>query len=341
MSAKCTLSAIAKGSIVMNLPRRRLLHLLSGAAVSLVSARFAAAENYPTRPVRILVGFAAGGATDIIARLVGQSLSERLGNQFVVENRPGASTNLATEVVVRAPADGHTLLLIGPPAAINVTLYDNLKFNFIRDIVPVAAIVRAPFAVVVDPSFPAKTMAEFIAYAKANPGKLSMATPGSGTGPEMAGELFKLMTGIDMLTVRYRGDAPALTDLMGGQVQVYFAAMPPAIELIKAGKLRPLAVTTAARAAAVPDIPALGELLPGFEASWLSGIGAPKDTPPEIVAKLNRAINEGLADPQIKERLARLGGVPLPMTPDEYKKLLADEIDKWGQVIHAAKIRPE
>ena len=247
------------------------MHLVAGAAVLPAASDFAAAENYPARPVRIVVGFAPGGATDIIARLLAQSLSERLRGQFAVENRPGASTNLATELVVRSPADGYTLLLIGPPAAINATLYDNLSFNFIRDIAPVAAIVRAPFVVVVDPSFPAKTMAEFIAYAKTNPGKLGMATPGNGTGPEMAGELFKLMAGIDMLTVRYRGDAPSLTGLMGGQVQVYFCAMPSGVELIKAGKLRPLAATTAARADGLPDVPTLGELLPGFEASWLPG----------------------------------------------------------------------
>ena len=317
------------------------MHLVAGAAVLPAASDFAAAENYPARPVRIVVGFAPGGATDIIARLLAQSLSERLGGQFAVENRPGASTNLATELVVRAPADGYTLLLIGPPAAINVTLYDNLSFNFIRDIAPVAAIVRAPFVVVVDPSFPAKTMAEFIAYAKANPGKLGMATPGNGTGPEMAGELFKLMAGIDMLTVRYRGDAPSLTGLMGGQVQVYFCAMPSGVELIKAGKLRPLAVTTAARADGLPDVPTLGELLPGFEASWLSGVGAPKDTPTDIIAKLNGAINATLADRKFKERLAELGGVPLVMAPDEYKKLLASEIDKWGKVIRSANIRPE
>jgi tripartite-type tricarboxylate transporter receptor subunit TctC len=328
-------------SIAVKLPRRRFLHLLASAAAWPTATDFAAAQSFPTRPVRIVVGFAAGGATDIIARLVAQSLSERLGSQVVVENRPGASTNLATDVVVRAPADGHTLLLIGPPAAINVTLYDNLKFNFVRDIAPVAAIVRAPFVIVVDPSFPAKTMADFIAYAKANPGKLSMATPGHGTGPEMAGELFKLMTGIDMLTVRYRGDAPSLTGLMGGEVQVYFCAMPSGVELVKAGRLRPLAVTTGARADGLPDVPTVGELLPGFEASWLSGIGAPRDTPAEIIAKLNREINAGLADPAFKERLAKLGGVPLVMTPDEYKKLLADETEKWGKVIRAANIKPE
>jgi tripartite-type tricarboxylate transporter receptor subunit TctC len=325
----------------VQLPRRRFLHLLATAAAWPAAADFAAAQSYPTRPVHIIVGFAAGGATDIIARLVAQSLSQRFGSQVVVENRPGASTNLATDVVVRAPADGYTLLLIGPPAAINATLYDNLKFDFIRDIAPVAAIVRVPYVIVVDPSFPAKTMADFIAYAKANPGKLGMATPGKGTGPEMAGELFKLMAGIDMLTVRYRGDAPSLTGLMGGEVEVYFCAMPSAVEFIKAGRLRPLAVTTAARVDGLPDVPTLGELLPGFEASWLSGIGAPRDTPAEIIARLNSEINASLADPAFKERLAKLGGTPLVMTPDEYKKLLADEIEKWGKVIRAANIRPE
>jgi tripartite-type tricarboxylate transporter receptor subunit TctC len=323
------------------IPRRGFLHLVVGAAAVPVACDFAAAQSYPVRPVRIIVGFAAGGATDIIARLLAQSLSERLDMQFAVENRPGASANLATELVVRAPADGYTLLLIGPPAAINVTLYDNLNFNFVRDIAPVAAIVRAPFVVVVDPSFPARTMADFIAYARANPGKLSMATPCNGTGPEMAGELFKLMTGIDLLTVRYRGDAPSLTGLLGGQVQVYFCAMPPAVELIRAGKLRPLAVTTAARADALPDVPSLGELLPGFEASWLSGIGVPKDTSTQIITKLNNEINASLADLKFKERLAELGGVPLVMRPDEYKTLLTAEIEKWGNVIRTAKIRPE
>jgi tripartite-type tricarboxylate transporter receptor subunit TctC len=325
--------------MVMKLPRREFLRLAAGAAVLRVTA--ASAQAYPARPVHIMVGFAAGGATDIVARLAAQALSERLGSQFVVENRPGASANLATELVVRAPADGYTLLLIGPPAAINATLYDNLKFDFVRDIVPVAALIRAPFVVVVEPSFPAKTMAEFIAYAKAHPGKLSMATPGNGTAPEMAGALFKMMTGIDMLTVRYRGDAPALTDLMGGQVQVYFSAMPPAVELIKAGKVRALAVTTAARSQALPDVPALAELLPGFEASWLSGIGAPKNTPADIVDKLNRAINASLADPAMKQRLAQLGGVPLAMTPAEYGKLIAGETEKWGKVIRAANIKPD
>jgi tripartite-type tricarboxylate transporter receptor subunit TctC len=328
-------------AIAVNLPRRRFLRLAAGVAAVPALSRRALALDYPTRPVRIIVGFAAGGATDIIARLVAQALSDRLGQQFGVENRLGASANVATELVVRAPADGYTLLLIGPPAAINATLYDNLNFVFARDIAPVAPVVRAPFVVVVQPSFPAKTMAEFIDYAEANPGKLSMATPGNGTGPEMAGELFKLMTGIDMLTVRYRGDAPGLTGLLGGQVQVYFCTMPPAVELIKAGKLRPLAVTTAARSGVLPDVPTLGELLPDYEASWLAGVGAPKDTPPEIIAKLNREINASLVDPKFKERLVELGGVPLVMTPGEYKALLADETAKWAKVIHAANIRPD
>jgi tripartite-type tricarboxylate transporter receptor subunit TctC len=299
------------------------------------------AQSYPARPVRLIVGFAPGGATDIIARLVGQWLTQRLGRQVIIENRPGASTNLATEAVARADPDGYTLLLIGPPAAINPTLYDNLNFNFTRDIAPVAAIVRAPFVVVVEPSFPAKTMAEFIAYALANPGKITMATPGNGTGPEMAGELFKMTTGIEMITVRYRGDAPALTDLMARHVDVYFSAMPSAVEFIKAGKVRALAVTTATRSDALPEVPTIGELLPGFEASWLSGIGAPKNTPFEIVEKLNGEINAGIADPTIKERLANLGGVPLPLTATQYSQLINDEIDKWGKVIRAANIKPE
>jgi tripartite-type tricarboxylate transporter receptor subunit TctC len=325
----------------MKLPRRNFLRLTAGAAAMPALPRLAAALDYPTRPVRIIVGFAAGGATDIVARLVAQSLSERLGRQFVVENRPGASSNLATEVVVRAPADGYTLLLIGSAAVINVTLYDNLNFNLIRDIAPIAAIVRTPYVVVVEPSFPATTIAEFIAYAKANPGRINMATPGNATGPEVAGELFKLITGINMLTVRYRGDTPSLTALMGGQVQVYFSGMSPAVELIKAAKLRALAVTTAARSDALPDIPTLGELLPGYEASWLCGIGAPKATPSEIIDRLNGEINAALADPKLKERLVELGGVPLPMTPAGYSKLLADETAKWAKVIRAANIQPE
>ena len=325
----------------MKLHRRGFLGLAAGAVVAPNAPRMAVAQSYPARPVYLIVGFAPGGATDIIARLAGQCLSERLGRQVIVENRPGASTNLATQAVVRAPPDGYTLLLIGPPAAINATLYPNLSFNFIRDIAPVAALVRVPYVVVVEKSFPAASMDELIAYAKAKPGKISMATPGNGTGPEMAGELFKMMTGIDMVTVRYRGDAPALTDLMAKQVDVYFAALPPALEFIKAGRLRALAVTTATRSDVLPEVPTVGELLPGFEASWLSGVGAPASTPGEIVERLNRETNACLAAPLIKERLAMLGGAPLPLTADEYKKLMADEIEKWAAVIRAANIRPE
>jgi tripartite-type tricarboxylate transporter receptor subunit TctC len=325
----------------MKLHRRGLLALAAGALAAPNAPRMAIAQSYPARPVYLIVGFAAGGATDIIARLIGQCLSERLGRQVIIENRPGASTNLATQAVARGAPDGYTLLVIGPPAAINATLYTNLNFNFVRDIAPVAALVRVPFVIVVEKSFPATTMAEFIAYARAKRGKISMATPGNATGPEMAGELFKMMTGIDMLTVRYRGDAPALTDLMGGQVDVYFAALPPALEFIRAGRLRPLAVTTATRSDVLPEVPTVGELLPGFEASWLSGIGAPRSTPAEIVERLNSEANACLATSFMRERLAKLGAVPLPLTAAEYNKLMVDEIEKWGAVIRAANIRPE
>ena len=275
----------------MKLPRRQFLHLAAGAAALPAVSRIAWAQAYPTRPVRIIVGFAAGGAADIIARLIGQWLSERLGQPFVIENRPGAGSNIATEAVVRAPPDGYTLLLVGTANAINATLYDKLNFNFIRDIAPVAGIIRVPNVMVVNPSVPAKTVPEFIAYAKANPGKINMASGGIGTAAHVSGELFKMMAGVDMVHVPYRGAAPALTDLLGGQVQVMFASMPSSIEHIRAGKLRALAVTTATRSEALPDIPTVGEFVPGYEASAWYGVGAPKDTPAEIVDKLNKEIN--------------------------------------------------
>ena len=280
--------------------------------------------------------FAPGGGADIIARLIGQWLSERLGQPFIIENRPGAGSNIATEAVVHAPADGYTLLLVSPANAINATLYDKLNFNFIRDIAPVAGIIRVPNVMVVNPSVPAKTVPEFIAYAKANPGKLNMASAGIGTAPHVAGELFKMMAGVDMVHVPYRGDGPALTDLIGGQVQVMFAAMPSSIEYIRAGKLRALAVTTATRSEALPDIPTVGDFVPGYEASGWYGIGAPKNTPAEIIDKLNKEINAGLADPKIKARLADLGGTVLPGSPADFGKLIADETEKWAKVIKFA-----
>jgi tripartite-type tricarboxylate transporter receptor subunit TctC len=323
------------------LHRRQFLHVAAGAATLPALSRIASAQAYPTRPVRLFVGFAPGGANDIFARLAGQWLSERLGQPFVIENRPGAGSNIATESAVRAAPDGYTLLLAATPAAINATLYEKLSFNFIRDIAPIAAIVRQPFVMVVAPSFPAKTVAEFITYGNANPGKLSMAAPGSGSGPQMAGELFKMMAGIDMTTVQYRGDSPALTDLIAGHVQVYFSALPPAIEFIRAGKLRALAVASATRSDALPGVPTVAEFLPGYEASGFLGIGAPKNTPAEIVDKLNGEINAGLADAKIKERFADLGSTPMVMTPGGFTKFIAAETDKWAKVIRTANIRPE
>ena len=325
----------------MTLPRRQFLHLAAGAAALPAVSRFAWAQTYPSRPVRMIVGFAAGGATDILARLIGQWLSERLGQPFVIENRPGAGSNIATEAVVRAPPDGYTLLLVGSPNAINATLYDKLNFNFIRDIAPVASIIRGALVMVVHPSVPAKTVPEFIAYAKANPGKINMASGGIGGITHIAGELFKMMAGVDMVHVPYRGVAPALTDLLGGQVQVIFANLAPSIEYIRAGKLRALAVTTATRSEALPDIPTVGEFVPGYEASSWFGVGAPKNTPAEIVDKLNKEINAGLADPKIKARLADLGGTVLGGSPADFGKLIAEETEKWGKVIRAANIKPE
>jgi tripartite-type tricarboxylate transporter receptor subunit TctC len=325
----------------MKLPRRQFLHLAAGAAALPAVSRVARAQAYPTRPVRLIVGFAPGGGVDITARLIGQWLSERLGQQFLIENRPGAGTNIATEVVVRAPADGYTLLLAASPAAINATLYDKLNFNFIRDIAPVAGIMRVPNVMVVNPSVPAKTIPEFIAYAKANPGKINMASGGVGGPSHVSGELFNMMAGVNMIHVPYRGVAPALTDLLGGQVQVTFATMPSSIEYIRAGKVRALAVTTATRSEALPDIPTVTDFVPGYEASAWYGIGAPRNTPVEVIDKLNREINAGLADPRMKSRLADLGGTVLAGSPADFGKLIADETEKWGNVIRALNIKAD
>jgi tripartite-type tricarboxylate transporter receptor subunit TctC len=298
------------------------------------------AQAYPDRPVRIVVGFAAGGTGDVLTRLIGQWLSERLGQPFVVDNRPGGGGNISTEAVVRAPPDGATLLQVGTSHAVNTTLYDKLSFDLIRDIAPVAGIARAHLVMLVHPSFPAKTVPDFIVYAKANPGKINMASAGSGSSPRLAGELLKLMTGIDMVHVPYRGGAPALSDLIAGQVQVMFSNF-PAAEYIRAGKLRALAVTTAARSDELPDVPTVAEFVPGYEASAWYGIGAPKGTPANIIGLLNREINTALADPSIKARIADFGGVPIVMTPTEFGRLIADETEKWGKVIKAAGIKPE
>jgi tripartite-type tricarboxylate transporter receptor subunit TctC len=325
----------------MKLPRRHFLHLAAGATALPVVSRFAWAQTYPTQPVRIIVGFGPGGAPDILARLIGQWLSERLGQPFVVENRPGGGGNVGTELVVRAPPDGYTLLLVNLTNIVNATLYDNLNFNFIHDITPVASISREPLGMEVNPSFPANTVPEFIAYAKANPGKINMASPGIGTTPHMAGELFMFMTGVKMVHVPYRSSAPALTDLLGGQVQMMFSPLPSSIEYVRAGKLRALAVTTATRSAALPDIPTVGDFVPGYEAATFFGIGAPKNTPAEIVERLNKEINAGLTDPNLKARLTDLGSVPTPVTPAELGKFIAEETEKWGKVIRAANIKPE
>jgi tripartite-type tricarboxylate transporter receptor subunit TctC len=291
--------------------------------------------------VHLIVGYPAGGTTDILARLVGQYLSERLGQQFIIDNRSGAGNNIGTEAVVGAAPDGYTLLLVNPANAINATLYEKLPFNFIRDITPVAGIIRVPNVMEVNPAVPAKTVAEFIAYAKANPGKVNMASSGNGTSIHVSGELFKMMTGVDMLHVPYRGSAPALTDLMGGQVQVLFDNMPSSVEYIKAGKLRPLAVTTAARSDALPGVPTVAETVPGYEASAWFGLGAPRGTPPEIVDTLNAAVNAGLADPKLKTRLADLGGSMLVGTPADFGKIIAEETEKWAKVVKFSGARPD
>jgi tripartite-type tricarboxylate transporter receptor subunit TctC len=324
----------------VKLPRRQFLHLAAGAAALPAVSRFAQAQTYPVRPVRIVVGFPAGNASDIIVRLMAQSLSERLGQQFVVENRPGAGSSIATEVVVKAPADGYTLLMeVVTANAINATFYSNLNYNFIRDIAPVASIVSGPFVMVVNPSVPAKTLPEFIAYAKANPGKINMASAGNGTATHLFGELFKVTAGVDLLHVPYRGSF--LPDLLGGQVQVVFGPIAQFVELIRTGKLRALAVTTATRQPILPDIPTVTEFVSGYEASAWYGIGAPKNTPTEIIDRLNKEANAALADPRMMARLADIGVIPMPMTPAEFGKLIADETEKWGKVVRAANIKPD
>jgi tripartite-type tricarboxylate transporter receptor subunit TctC len=329
------------GRTAMKLPRRKFLHLAACPAAFPVATRIASAESYPSRPVHIIVGFPPGGATDINARLIGQWLSERLGQPFIIENRPGAGSNIGTELVVHAAPDGYTVLLAGPPTAINATLYEKLNFNFIRDIAPIASIVREPLIMVVNPSVPAKTVPEFIAYAKANPGKINMASAGNGSVVHIAGELFKMMAGVDMVHVPYKGGGPGVTDLLGGQVQVMFATAPSSIEFVKAGKLRALAVTTATRLAALPDIATVGEFVPGYEASGFYGLGAPTNTPLEIIDKLNKEINASLADPKMRARIAETGGTVLAGSPAEFEKLIAEETDKWGKVIRAANIKPD
>jgi tripartite-type tricarboxylate transporter receptor subunit TctC len=325
----------------MKLPhRRQFLHLAAGAAALPAVSRIARAQGYPTRPVRLIVPIAPGGATDILARLIGQWLSERLGQQFVIENRPGAGITIGTEVVVRAPADGYTLLLASSDSA-SATLYEKLSFNFIRDIAPVAGIVRLPFLMLVNPSVPAKTVPEFIAYATANPGKINMASPGIGTAPHLAGELFKTMAGLNLVHVPYRGGAPALADLISGQVQVMFLSPAATIEYIRSGRLRALAVTSATRWEGLPDLPTVVDFLPGYEASVWFGVGAPKNTPSEIIDKLNTEINAALSDPKLKARLADLGGKVLPGSSTDFGKLIAAETEKRGKVIRAANIKPE
>jgi tripartite-type tricarboxylate transporter receptor subunit TctC len=327
---------------MMNGPhRRQFLHLAAGAAALPAASRFAMAQVYPTRPVRLIVPFAAGGGSDIFARLMGRWLSERLGQQFVIENRPGGATNIGTEAVVRAPADGYTLLMVSTPHVTNATLYEKLNFNFIRDIAPVAGFIRGINVMVVNSSVPARTVPEFIVYAKANHHKVNMASAGNGTASHLSGELFKMMAGVNMVHVPYRSAGPALTDLLGGQVQVMFAGAVSSIEYIKVGRLRALAVATATRSEALPDIPTVGEFVPGYESSNWFGVGAPKATPAEIVERLNKEINAGLADPKLKARLADLGGATLALSPAEFGKLIADETEKWGKVIRAANIKAE
>ena len=321
--------------------RRQFLNLAAGAVGLPAVSRIAQAQTYPSRPVHVVAGFPAGSAPDILARLMGDWLSERLGQPFIIENRPGAASNIAAEAVVRAAPDGHTLLLVVTANTINATLYDKLNFNFVRDIIPVASVVRNPLVMEVNPSLAVKTIPEFIAYAKANPGRLSFGSTGNGSTPHICGELFKTMTGVNMVHVPYRGSPQAITDLIGGQVQVMFDILATSLEHIRTGKLRALAVTTSARQEVLPDIPTVGESVAGYEASGWAGIGVPRNTPTEIVEKLNKEINAALADPKINAQLAKLGGAALVLSPDEFRKLIADETEKWAKVIRAANLRAE
>jgi tripartite-type tricarboxylate transporter receptor subunit TctC len=325
----------------MKLPRRNFLHLTAGAAALPAVSRIAWAQAYPTRPVRIIVGFPGGSASDTTARLIGQSLSERLGQPFVVENRPGAASNIAAEAVAHAPPDGYTLLLVTSVNAINAKLYENLSFDLIHDIAPVARLAQGPGVMEVNPVFPAKTVPEFIAYAKANPGKINMATAGSGSMLDVYGELFMMMAGVDMMRVPYRGAPPAVTDLIGGRVQVVFDTFAASIEFVRAGKLRALAVTTATRSPALPDVPSLNDFLPGYDASTWLGIGAPKNTPPDIVDKLNKEINAVLADPSMQARIANFGYTAFASSSAEFGKFIAEDIQKWAKVVKFAGIRPD
>jgi tripartite-type tricarboxylate transporter receptor subunit TctC len=325
----------------MKLPRRQFLHLAAGAAALPALSRIACAQAYPSRPVRIIAPTAPGGAPDILARLIGPWLSGRFGQQFVVENRPGGGSNIGTEAVVRASPDGYTLLVVSSANAINATLYDKLNFVFLRDIAPVAGIISLPFVMVVNPSVPAKTVPEFIAYAKANPGKINLGSPGIGTPGHVAGELFKMMAGVDLVHVPYRGGGPVMTDLLGGQVQVLFGSTSLTIEQIRAGKLRPLAVTTATRWEGLPDIPTVNDFVSGYEASAVFGLGAPRNTPAEIIDTLNKEINAALADPNTKARLADLGGTVLAGSPADFGKLIAEETEKWGKVVKFSGAKPE
>jgi tripartite-type tricarboxylate transporter receptor subunit TctC len=324
----------------MKLLRRQFLHLTAGAAVLPVIARVTKAQTYPARPVRLVVGFAAGSTTDILARLMGQWLSQRLGQQFVVENRPGAATNIGTDTVAHAPADGYTLLFAGSPAAINATLYDNLNFNFIHDIAPVGSVERMPLIVAVNPALPAKTVPQFIDYAKANPGKINLGSGGVGSTGHVSGEMFNMMAGIKIAHVPYRGEAPALTDLLGGQVQVVFATAGSAVQYVKAGTLRALAVSSGARMSVLPDVPSIAEFLPGYEATSWTGVGAPRDTPADIVERLNREINAALADAKFTATLTGLGASVLAGSPADFGKFIADETEKWGKVVKFSGAKP-